>query len=53
MGGQFVTPKNKQIEYDPESAKIDTRNKAGMICTVNPEVYERSMGLLNEIGLGD
>ena len=42
MGGQFTTPFNTNIDYDPCTS--GTKNKEGMIVAMNHNVHERCLG---------
>lgn len=49
MGGSFSTPDSTQLVYD-RFAK-DTYNNKGMVGTVDPELYERVMHILESNGV--
>ena len=49
MGGKFSTPNESSLVYDNKIR--DTYNHKGMISSLDCSVFERTIGLLSEMGV--
>ena len=47
LGGQFTTPFNTKIDYNPST--LDTKNREGMIVSMNNDVHGRCLGWAGNI----
>ena len=49
MGGNFSTPESSPLIYDHKAR--DAYNHKGMISCMNEVVYDRTMGILGDMGI--